>query len=155
MSLHMSEPVSAIAVEPNAAIPSPEKGSAAAGPHHLELTYVYEVDAVEMPELDSQVVPEDEPSISISAGMAETLDDEVLPFEARPAAEKSEVRVRVRSRKRDPALSRSDSRSCLTARDEVEVKGGDPGRTALSTRQLRQSKNDKGTASRTPDNPGL
>jgi hypothetical protein len=47
------------------------------------LTYVYEVDAAEMPEMESQVQPDDEPVISLSASSAETLDDEVLPFEAR------------------------------------------------------------------------
>ena len=56
--------------------------------HRLELSYVYEVDAVETSAMESQVVPEDEPSISISASVAETLDDETLPFEARPAGER-------------------------------------------------------------------
>jgi hypothetical protein len=61
-------------------------------PHRLELTYVYEVDAIEMPGTESQVLPEDEPVISISAGTVEVLDDEVLPFEARLAGGKSVVR---------------------------------------------------------------
>jgi hypothetical protein len=79
------------AMEPPVSEPAPgEKGSDPAAPHHLELTYVYEVDAVEMPGLESQVVPEDEPAVSISASPAETLDDDALPFEARK--EKSEVR---------------------------------------------------------------
>jgi len=56
------------------------------------LSYVYEVDATETPELESQVVPEDEPSISISMSNVETLDDQELPFEARPVRGKSEVR---------------------------------------------------------------
>jgi UDP-N-acetylmuramoylalanine--D-glutamate ligase len=58
----------------------------------VPLIYVYEVDAVEMPGMESQVVPEDEPVISLSASMAETLDDEALPYEVRPAAGKHEVR---------------------------------------------------------------
>ncbi len=58
----------------------------------VPLTYVYEVDAVEMPGMESQAVPEDEPVVSISANIVETLDDEVLPFEARPAEGKSGVR---------------------------------------------------------------
>ena len=61
-------------------------------PHRLELTYVYEVDAIEMPGTESQVLPEDEPVISISASTVEALDDEVLPFEARLAGGKSVVR---------------------------------------------------------------
>ena len=71
--------------EPAKTPPSPASVS-----HHLELSYVFEVDAVEMPGLESQVVPEDEPAISISAGAAEVLDDDVLPYEARK--EKSGVR---------------------------------------------------------------
>ncbi len=67
--------------------PAPEgRESFPAAPHHLELTYVFEVDAVEMPGTESQVVPEDEPAISISASTAENYDDEVLPFEVRRAA---------------------------------------------------------------------
>jgi hypothetical protein len=60
----------------------------------IPLTYVYEVDAEESPGTESQVVPEDEPVISISASAAEALADDALPFEARPAAttETSEVR---------------------------------------------------------------
>ena len=50
----------------------------------LELSYVYEVDAMETPEMESQVVPEDEPSISISVGKIEAIEDQVLPFESRP-----------------------------------------------------------------------
>jgi UDP-N-acetylmuramoylalanine--D-glutamate ligase len=60
---------------PESRIPSPVS--------RVPLTYVYEVDAVEMPEMESQVAPEDEPAISISASLPETLDDEVLPFEVR------------------------------------------------------------------------
>ena len=54
---------------PLTGVPSPEPAEHESdrAPHHLELTYVYEVDAVEMPEVESQVVPEDEPAISISS----------------------------------------------------------------------------------------
>ena len=73
------------------ASPGPTKYSAA--PHHIELTYVYEVDAEETPGMESQIVPEDEPSIVISASAAETLEDDALPYEARSAAAReSEVR---------------------------------------------------------------
>jgi UDP-N-acetylmuramoylalanine--D-glutamate ligase len=66
--------------------------SPASPPHHIELRYVFEVDAVEMPESESQVVPEDEPVVPISASNLETCDEEALPYEARPAGGKSEVR---------------------------------------------------------------
>jgi hypothetical protein len=85
------------APQPVAKMPPPpvefaeEHAATLAAPHRLELTYVYEVDAVEMPEMESQVVAEDEPEISISERRSEALDDEALPFEARPAAEKSQV----------------------------------------------------------------
>jgi len=87
-------PVSASKGEPKidpALVPG-EKGSAPAAPHHVELNYVYEVDAVDLPGMESQVVPEDEPTISISSGSAEVLDDEVMPFEARPPEKESGVR---------------------------------------------------------------
>jgi UDP-N-acetylmuramoylalanine--D-glutamate ligase len=58
--------------------------------NRVELTYVYEVDAAEMPGMESQLVSEDEPSISISTS-AEVLEDDVLPYEARPPR-KSEVK---------------------------------------------------------------
>ena len=54
---------------------------------HIPLTYVYEVDAVEIPEQESQVVADDEPVIAITSGKAELLEDEILPFEARKQAE--------------------------------------------------------------------
>jgi UDP-N-acetylmuramoylalanine--D-glutamate ligase len=70
-----------------------EKGSAHSPPRRVELSYVYEVAAVELPGMDSQVVPEDEPAILVSASTADALDDEVMPFEARPAGKrKSGVR---------------------------------------------------------------
>jgi UDP-N-acetylmuramoylalanine--D-glutamate ligase len=86
-----------------------EKGSALSAPHRVELSYVYEVDAVDLPGMESQVVPEDEPTISISAGSAEVLDDEVMPFEARPPVKESGVRspkseVEGRSGVRSPAF---------------------------------------------------
>jgi len=59
--------------------------------HHVELSYVYEVDAEDMPEVESQVLPEDEPVISVSASAAEVPDDEVLPFESRKAGEGESV----------------------------------------------------------------
>jgi len=43
-----------------------------------------------MPGMESQVVPEDEPSISISASTLEAVDDDALPYEARK--KESEVR---------------------------------------------------------------
>jgi UDP-N-acetylmuramoylalanine--D-glutamate ligase len=67
--------------------PAPEdKGRVSTGPHHLELSYVYEVDAIEMPGLPLQDVSEDEPEASFLAGTVEVVDDEILPYEARPAA---------------------------------------------------------------------
>ena len=81
-----NRPVSASKGEPKVGSPlgPGEKGSTPSAPHHVELSYVYEVDAVDLPGMESQVVPEDEPTISISAESAEALDDEVMPFEARP-----------------------------------------------------------------------
>jgi len=54
---------------------------------HLELDYVYEVAAVELPpaERESQVFPEDEPAISLSASEPEKPEDELLPYEVRAA----------------------------------------------------------------------
>jgi hypothetical protein len=70
-----------------------EKGRTPSGPHRVELSYVYEVAAVELPGMESQVVPEDEPTILVSAETEDTLDDEVMPFETRPSGKgKSEVR---------------------------------------------------------------
>ncbi len=64
--------------EPSKSVPFP-----ASAPRHVELSYVYEVDAMEMPGSESRVLPEDDFSIPISAGALEILDDEVLPYEAR------------------------------------------------------------------------
>jgi hypothetical protein len=83
--------------EPRASLPTPEEqGSACPGPatpHLIELSYVYEVGAADMPEMESQVLLEEELEVSISASQAEVPDDEVLPFEVRPAVsdKKSEI----------------------------------------------------------------
>jgi UDP-N-acetylmuramoylalanine--D-glutamate ligase len=52
-------------------------------PLRPEWHYIYEVDAVETAFLEPQIVPEDEPSISISAATLYTPDDQILPFEVR------------------------------------------------------------------------
>jgi UDP-N-acetylmuramoylalanine--D-glutamate ligase len=65
-------------VEPSMSVPSP-----VSAPRHVELSYVYEVDAVELPGSESQVLPEDDFSIPLSGSAPEILDDEVLPYEAR------------------------------------------------------------------------
>jgi UDP-N-acetylmuramoylalanine--D-glutamate ligase len=75
-------PVSRVPYPESRAVPYPESRVVPAAPHHLDLTYVYEVDAVEMPESESQVVPEDEPAVFISASNVATFDDEALPYEA-------------------------------------------------------------------------
>jgi hypothetical protein len=43
--------------------------------------------------MESQVVPEDEPVISLSASTAQIEDDEVLPYEVRPAQGNSGFRI--------------------------------------------------------------
>jgi hypothetical protein len=68
------------------------------------LTYVYEVDAVDMPELESQVLPDDEPVVSVSANPEEILDDEVLPFEARPEKGESVVKGEYEVRSPEPEV---------------------------------------------------
>jgi hypothetical protein len=60
--------------------------------HRVELNYVYEVGAVELPGMDSQIVPDDEPTILISPTTEDGLDDEVMPFESRPTKGRPEVR---------------------------------------------------------------
>ncbi|MFZ0962383.1 MAG: UDP-N-acetylmuramoyl-L-alanine--D-glutamate ligase [Terriglobia bacterium] len=82
-------PVSHIPSSPSR-VPAPEP-PAPSPSRHMELKYVYEVDAVETPASESQVVPEDEPAISISASTVEALDDEAMPFESRPGKEESGV----------------------------------------------------------------
>jgi len=54
-------------------------------PNHLELSYVYEVETVEMPpvEMEAQISPEEEPAISPPASETEASADEPLPFETR------------------------------------------------------------------------
>jgi hypothetical protein len=65
----------------------------ASGRRHLELRYVYEVRAEEMPAMESQTVSDDEPEVYVTAGAAEIVEDEILPFEMRPAARRgSKVR---------------------------------------------------------------
>jgi hypothetical protein len=68
------------------------KGNTQPAPHHVVLSYVYEVDAVELPAAESQWAAEDEPIITVSADGSDALDDDPMPFEARPAGtRKSEV----------------------------------------------------------------
>jgi UDP-N-acetylmuramoylalanine--D-glutamate ligase len=50
---------------------------------YVELRYVYEVDAVEMPAMESQVILEEEPIIIERVAGAEVNSDEPLPFEVR------------------------------------------------------------------------
>jgi UDP-N-acetylmuramoylalanine--D-glutamate ligase len=54
-----------------------------AAPQFVELRYVYEVDAIEMPAMESQVAPEAEPVILQRASGGEVNGDEPLPFEVR------------------------------------------------------------------------
>jgi UDP-N-acetylmuramoylalanine--D-glutamate ligase len=101
---------------PNPETRNPNPESQAPNPEsRVPLTYVYEVDAVEMPGMESQVAPEDEPVISISASTAEILDDEVLPFEARPAvsagAARPAVRGSVKGKKKGSGPEGKDSQS--------------------------------------------
>jgi hypothetical protein len=80
-------------------------------PHHLELSYVYEVETVEMPpvELEAQISPEEEPAISPPASETEAVADEPLPFETRagiaagasPATKKDTAKGRGRSKAGD------------------------------------------------------
>jgi UDP-N-acetylmuramoylalanine--D-glutamate ligase len=105
--------------------------SAPAAPRHIELTYVYEVDAVELPATESQVVPEDEPSIAISTGPLEAGDDEVLPFEAR--AKEPEV-----------ALKESGDRSQETGKATAsEVRGP---KSEIASKESGDKSQETGTA---------
>ncbi len=89
-----------------------------------------------MPELESQAVPEDEPAVSISASMAEALDDEVLPFEARMGEGKSEVRSpesEVQSKQSGVRSPKSEVERHSEPRDsKPEVNGAGSVRLALS-----------------------
>ena len=67
--------------------------------HHTELKYIYEVDAAETTEPESQVVEDDEPAIAVSVGSWEHLDDEALPYETRSTVVK---RPRARGPKSKP-----------------------------------------------------
>ena len=115
----ISEPRNEVATQRKVSMPVPERsvvatpvqseeGHATVTPHRIELSYVYEVDAVDLPGAESQAVPEDEPTILLSGNTVSVSDDEVLPFEARPAEKrKSEVRslksgVRKQSEVRSP-----------------------------------------------------
>jgi UDP-N-acetylmuramoylalanine--D-glutamate ligase len=80
-------------------------------PHHVELSYVYEVETVEMPpvEMEAQISPEEEPAISPRASETEAIADEPLPFETRaglaavasPAAKKDPAKGKGRSKAGD------------------------------------------------------
>ena len=94
------------------------------------MTYVFEVDAVEMPELESQVVPEDEPTVSISASMAEALDDEVLPFEARPAVTVG-VANPAASKETEKAIVK-DSQAGRDAVSQVFARAAAPSRSGIA-----------------------
>jgi UDP-N-acetylmuramoylalanine--D-glutamate ligase len=77
-------PASRVPCPVSRAVPSPvSRAVPSPVPRVVPLTYVYEVDAVEMPGSEPQVLPEDEPEVSISADRVVALDDEVLPFEVR------------------------------------------------------------------------
>ncbi len=78
---------SVVAAQPSvgSASEQPGKGSAASTSHRIELSYVYEVDAVDIPGTDSQEVPEEEPTILVANATESVAEEEVLPFEARPA----------------------------------------------------------------------
>jgi UDP-N-acetylmuramoylalanine--D-glutamate ligase len=71
-------------------VPEPEV-EINAGPRHVELTYVYEVDSVELPATGSPVAFEDEPEVCVLAGPPETLNDEIMLFEERPAGKPREA----------------------------------------------------------------
>jgi hypothetical protein len=94
------------------------------------LTYVYEVDAVEMPGRESLVVPEDEPEISISVRREEALDEETLPFEARPAAERESE---VRSPKSDVQSAQSEVRGPKSDVQSTQSEAQSPGSVAPPT----------------------
>ncbi len=94
-AIHETEPAGAAQV--TVKVPVQAVGAAAAesdrtaSKRPLELTYIFEVDAVEMPAGESQLVPEDEPTIFISASTEEHLEDEALPYETRPAGSASGI----------------------------------------------------------------
>jgi len=80
-------------------------------PHRIELSYVYEVETVEMlpTEMESQIAPEEDPAISPPASETEAIADEPLPFEARggiaagasPATKKDTAKGKGRSKTGD------------------------------------------------------
>jgi UDP-N-acetylmuramoylalanine--D-glutamate ligase len=77
-------------------------------PPHVEMSYVYEVETVEMPpvEMEAQISPEEESVISPRAIETEAIADEPLPFETRaglaagasPAAKKDAAKGKGRSK---------------------------------------------------------
>ncbi|HMD87400.1 MAG TPA: UDP-N-acetylmuramoyl-L-alanine--D-glutamate ligase [Terriglobia bacterium] len=78
-------------------IPNPELSRVPCPVSRIPLTYVYEVDAVDMPASESPILPPDEPEVYIPVSVPETLDDEVLPFEAREKKSEVEGKSGVRS----------------------------------------------------------
>jgi hypothetical protein len=104
--------------------------SPASVPRHRELRYVYEVDAVDMPVLDSHAVPEYEPEVYVSTGTAEALDDDALPFEAR-TERKSGVRSSGSEKESGVQSPESQVRS-----SKPDVQGAGPG-APLSSKQPR------------------
>ncbi len=99
-------------------------------PHHRELSYVYEVEAVEMPptEMEAQISPEEEPAVSPRASETEALADEPLPYEARgetagvasPAGKKDAAKGKGRSKTgddRDAPRSSAEAQARLPGLD--------------------------------------
>jgi hypothetical protein len=91
-------------------------------PQYVELRYVYEVDAVETPAMESHIIPEEEPVILQRASGAEVNSDERLPFEVRVGNEegatappdlkgsaKSKVRKMTKDRQDSPPASSNPS----------------------------------------------
>ncbi len=76
-------PVSRVPCPELSPAPCPEASRVPCPVSRVPLTYVYEVDAVDMAASELQFPQEDEPEVDISASTIETLDDEALPFEAR------------------------------------------------------------------------
>jgi len=111
---------------------APAEGAASAL-HHVKLTYVYEVDAVDMPASESQVEPPDEPEVYISANTLETLDDEVLPFEAR------ERKSEVRSPKSEVESTQSEVRSPKSAVESTQSEVRGPRSEVQSTESVVRS----------------
>jgi UDP-N-acetylmuramoylalanine--D-glutamate ligase len=101
-------------LSPVSRIPSPVS--------RIELSYVYEVDAVELPAMESQVVPDDEPVISLAASTVETLGDEALPYEMRE--EESGVRSPVSEVQTVKSDDRGAASSAQPAREQSRLFDG-------------------------------